>query len=75
MTQRARRLHSVSIAALRLGVCVRTVKRWIHRGCLPAMRTNGGHWRIAERDIRAREILSQDEQKVSKSRTNRDTPY
>jgi excisionase family DNA binding protein len=40
-------------AALRLGVTVNAIKSWIREKELPAMRTPGGHHRIAETDLQA----------------------
>jgi len=40
-------------AASRLGVTVNAVKAWIRGDHLPALRTPGGHHRIAEADLRA----------------------
>lgn len=40
-------------AALRLGVTVNAVKSWIREDHLPALRTPGGHHRIAEVELRA----------------------
>lgn len=45
------RLLRLSVAARRIGVCERTVRRWIHRGKIRAKRTLGGHFRISEREI------------------------
>ncbi|NHI84121.1 MAG: IS607 family transposase [Candidatus Thorarchaeota archaeon] len=39
-------MYSVSQAALRLGVCVRTIHRWDKTGKLRCFRTVGGHRRI-----------------------------
>lgn len=40
-------------AALRLGVTVNAIKAWIRSDELPALRTPGGHHRIAEEDLKA----------------------
>lgn len=37
--------------ARRCGVQINTVKNWIQSGLLPAVRTPGGHWRIAADDF------------------------
>lgn len=61
------RLVPISVAARRLGVCVRTLKRWLSKGYLCGIRSDGGHWRIPEREICVRTQIT---------RTNRDmTPY
>lgn len=40
-------------AATRLGVTINALKAWIREERLPALRTPGGHHRIAEADLRA----------------------
>jgi len=44
---------TTSQAAQRLGVTVNAIKAWIRANELPALRTPGGHHRIAEEDLRA----------------------
>lgn len=58
------RLIPISVAARRLGVCVRTLKRWLSKGYLRGIRNDGGHWRIPECEIYLRTQIT---------RTNRDT--
>jgi excisionase family DNA binding protein len=43
---------SVSHAARILGVDEATVRPWIHRGSLPAVRMPGGRYRILRDDLR-----------------------
>ncbi|RXS98121.1 helix-turn-helix domain-containing protein [Silvibacterium dinghuense] len=38
-------------AALRLGIAYPTVKQWIYHGKLKAVKTPGGHYRIAEDEL------------------------
>jgi excisionase family DNA binding protein len=45
------RLLSTGKAAQRLSVTPDTVLKWIKSGRLPAVRTAGGHYRVAERDL------------------------
>ncbi|MGC9291373.1 MAG: helix-turn-helix domain-containing protein [Acidobacteriaceae bacterium] len=40
-------------AAQLLGISYPTIKQWIYRGKLKAVKTPGGHYRIAEREIQA----------------------
>ena len=40
-------------AAGRLGISYPTIKQWLYRGKLRAVKTPGGHYRIHERDIQA----------------------
>lgn len=40
-------LLTTSIAAYRLGVCRRTILRYIHAGTIPATRYPGGQWRVS----------------------------
>ena len=42
---------SVSLAAARLGVCTKTIRRWDSRGLLRCLRTPGGHRRIPLSEI------------------------
>lgn len=49
----ADRALRVSEAARQLGVCGKTVRRWIAAGKLLAIQLPGGHWRIGEAAIRA----------------------
>jgi excisionase family DNA binding protein len=41
----------VSIAAARLGVCTKTIRRWDSRGLLRCLRTPGGHRRIPASEV------------------------
>jgi molybdopterin-binding protein len=38
-------------AALRLGISYPTIKQWLYRGKLKAMKTPGGHYRIPESEL------------------------
>ena len=38
-------------AALRLGISYPTVKQWLYRGKIKAMKTPGGHYRILEAEL------------------------
>ncbi len=40
-------------AAQRLGISYPTIKQWLYRGKLRAVKTPGGHYRIHQRDIEA----------------------
>lgn len=40
-------------AAERLGISYPTIKQWLYRGKLRAVKTPGGHYRIHEREIQA----------------------
>jgi molybdopterin-binding protein len=40
-------------AALRLGISYPSIKQWIYRGKLKAIRTPGGHYRIPESELDA----------------------
>ncbi|HET9088428.1 MAG TPA: helix-turn-helix transcriptional regulator [Acidobacteriaceae bacterium] len=40
-------------AAERLGISYPTIKQWLYRGKLRAVKTPGGHYRIHERDIQS----------------------
>jgi molybdopterin-binding protein len=40
-------------AALRLGISYPAIKQWIYRGKLRAVKTPGGHYRIAESELDA----------------------
>ncbi len=51
--QKRERLLSTGGAARALSVTPDTVLKWIKSGVLPAVRTAGGHYRIAERDLAA----------------------
>lgn len=44
-------MFSVSIAAARLGVCTKTIRRWDKRGLIECYRTPGNHRRIPLREI------------------------
>ncbi|MGY5853920.1 MAG: IS607 family transposase [Candidatus Thorarchaeota archaeon] len=44
-------MFSVSQAALRLGVCTKTIRRWDQRGLIHCHRTPGGHRRITISEI------------------------
>ncbi|HEY0796286.1 MAG TPA: helix-turn-helix transcriptional regulator [Acidisarcina sp.] len=38
-------------AAIRLGISYPTIKQWLYRGKLKAVKTPGGHYRIAESEL------------------------
>lgn len=44
-------LHTPRAAAERLGISYPTIKQWLYRGKLHAVKTPGGHYRIHEREI------------------------
>jgi molybdopterin-binding protein len=44
-------LLSPRAAALRLGISYPTMKQWIYRGKVKAVKTPGGHYRIAEAEL------------------------
>ena len=44
-------LYTPRAAAERLGISYPTIKQWLYRGKLRAVKTPGGHYRIHERDI------------------------
>ncbi len=44
-------LYTPRAAAERLGISYPTIKQWLYRGKLRAIKTPGGHYRIHERDI------------------------
>ncbi len=44
-------LLTTTEAARRVGVCSRTLLRWLSTGMLPGLQTPGGHWRIDERTL------------------------
>jgi molybdopterin-binding protein len=46
-------LYTPRDAAERLGISYPTIKQWLYRGKLRAVKTPGGHYRIHERDIEA----------------------
>jgi molybdopterin-binding protein len=46
-------LYTPRDAAGRLGISYPTIKQWLYRGKLRAVKTPGGHYRIHERDIEA----------------------
>ena len=46
-------LYTPRAAAERLGISYPTIKQWLYRGKLRAVKTPGGHYRIHERDIQA----------------------
>jgi molybdopterin-binding protein len=45
------RLLSPRQAALQLGISYPTIKQWLYRGTLKAMKTPGGHYRILESEL------------------------
>jgi molybdopterin-binding protein len=46
-------LYTPRTAAERLGISYPTIKQWLYRGKLRAIKTPGGHYRIHEREIQA----------------------
>lgn len=46
-------LYTPRDAAERLGISYPTIKQWLYRGKLRAVKTPGGHYRIHESDIQA----------------------
>jgi molybdopterin-binding protein len=46
-------LYTPREAAERLGISYPTIKQWLYRGKLRAIKTPGGHYRIHEREIQA----------------------
>jgi molybdopterin-binding protein len=46
-------LYTPRAAAERLGISYPTIKQWLYRGKLRAIKTPGGHYRIHEREIQA----------------------
>ncbi len=44
-------LYTPRVAAERLGISYPTIKQWLYRGKLRAVKTPGGHYRIHEREI------------------------
>ena len=46
-------LYTPRAAAERLGISYPTIKQWLYRGKLRAVKTPGGHYRIHEREIQA----------------------
>lgn len=44
-------LYTPRAAAERLGISYPTIKQWLYRGKLRAIKTPGGHYRIHEREI------------------------
>jgi len=46
-------LYTPRDAAERLGISYPTIKQWLYRGKLRAIKTPGGHYRIHERDIQS----------------------
>jgi molybdopterin-binding protein len=46
-------LYTPRDAAQRLGISYPTIKQWLYRGKLRAVKTPGGHYRIHESDIQA----------------------
>jgi molybdopterin-binding protein len=46
-------LFTPRTAAERLGISYPTIKQWLYRGKLRAVKTPGGHYRIHERDIQS----------------------
>lgn len=46
-------LYTPRDAAERLGISYPTIKQWLYRGKLRAVKTPGGHYRIHEREIQA----------------------
>lgn len=46
-------LYTPRDAAEKLGISYPTIKQWLYRGKLRAIKTPGGHYRIHEREIQA----------------------
>ncbi len=46
-------LYTPRAAAERMGISYPTIKQWLYRGKLRAVKTPGGHYRIHEREIQA----------------------
>ena len=46
-------LYTPRAAAERLGISYPTIKQWLYRGKLRAVKTPGGHYRIHEREIQS----------------------
>jgi excisionase family DNA binding protein len=46
-------LYTPRVAAERLGISYPTIKQWLYRGKLRAVKTPGGHYRIHEREIQS----------------------
>ncbi|MHB8302986.1 MAG: TOBE domain-containing protein [Acidobacteriaceae bacterium] len=46
-------LYTPRDAAERLGISYPTIKQWLYRGKLRAIKTPGGHYRIHEREIQS----------------------
>ncbi|MEO6830198.1 MAG: helix-turn-helix transcriptional regulator [Acidobacteriaceae bacterium] len=46
-------LYTPRAAAEQLGISYPTIKQWLYRGKLRAIKTPGGHYRIHEREIRS----------------------
>lgn len=46
-------LYTPRAAAKQLGISYPTIKQWLYRGKLRALKTPGGHYRIHEREIQA----------------------
>lgn len=47
----ARKFYRVPQIAKALGVTTATVRRWVHTGKIPAVRTGGGYMRIAQETL------------------------
>lgn len=50
----AEKLLRLSTAASRLLVTPRTLRRWIQRGTIRAVKLDGGHWRVPENEVEKR---------------------
>lgn len=59
-------LHTPRAAAERLGISYPTIKQWLYRGKLRAVKTPGGHYRIHEREIQS--LLRSDAPAAPKSK-------